>query len=192
MCDVVGQKQKTDSRRFSADEGACVPNENEDLRQGRLRTKMKMKKFNILIFSVLLLSSCTSVYEPGDIYKGNGYEAVVFAVDADNRPVAVMSLDEASSLDADSALRWVEEKGDGWRLPDRKEIAMIDRTRSLINATLERKGLPPVMKNATYYWSSTPCSETHSYACGPDGVGCYYNENNSSVYRARAVRTIDN
>ena len=151
-----------------------------------------ISSFRFLFLGCLfLLSGCTGVYEPGDSYKGDGYEAVVVSVDDDNQPVIVMSLDEASTLSADSAMRWAEGKGEGWRLPDRSEMSMIDRVRSLINTTLERKGLPPVLKDATYYWSSTPCSETHTYACGPDGVGCYFSENNSSSYRARAVRKVN-
>lgn len=148
---------------------------------------------NIILFvGLFVLVGCSGVYEPGDFYKGDGFEAVVVTVDEANQPTMVMSLNELSSLNADSAIRWANSLGDDWRLPDKNEVAKIERVRSLINSTLERRGLPPVLVGFTYYWSSTPCSESHTYACGPDGVGCYYSENAGSSYRARAVKTITN
>ena len=139
----------------------------------------------------MAFAGCNGVYEPGDYYRGDGYDAVVVTVDADNKPTLLLSLDEANTLNADSAMRWAETLDDGWRLPNKDEIAQIYRVKTLVNKTLERKGKPTVLTNFTYYWSSTPCSESHFYACGPDGVGCYYSENASSSYRARAVRSVE-
>lgn len=153
-----------------------------------------MKNNKILFYAAcfLLLVGCSGIYEPGDMYKGDGFEGIVVTVDEDNQPLMVMSLEEASSLTADSALRWAEGLGEGWRLPTKKEIAQIERVRSLINNTLKRKKLSTVFTDFTYYWSSTTCSESHCYACGPDGVGCYFKENDDPSYRARGVRGIEN
>lgn len=153
---------------------------------------MKIITKILLLFSIATMVGCQGIYEPGDYYRGDSFEGIVVSVDAENNPLLLLSLDEASSLNADSAVHWAESLGEGWWLPDRKEIAQVDRVKTLINKTLEIKHLPKVLENFTYYWSSTPCSESHFYACGPDGVGCYYCENDGSSYRARAVRKIEN
>lgn len=150
------------------------------------------KKIISIVIGTLLMAGCARNYEPGDYYSGEGYDAVVVTVDAENQPLMLMSLDEASSLSADSAMRWVETLGEGWRLPDKNELSKMERVRSLINNTLQKKGLPKVFVDFTYFWSSTPCSESHTYACGPDGLNCYFSENASSSYRARGVRNINN
>lgn len=152
---------------------------------------MKIRNILLLFMCVVSFVGCNGVYEPGDYYRGEGYDAVVVTVDAGNQPTMVMSLDEANTLDADSALRWAEKLGEGWRLPNKTEISQIERVKTLINNTLKKKDKPAVLVDFTYYWSSTPCSESHFYACGPDGVGCYYSENDGSTYRARAVRTVN-
>ena len=143
------------------------------------------------MFVIASFTSCTDVYEPGDYYRGDGFEGVVVSVDADNNPLLLLSIDEARSLSADSAILWAETLGEGWRLPDKRELAQIDRGITLINKTSESKRKPKILVDFTYYWSSTPCSESHFYACGPDGVGCFFNENNGSSYRARAVRVMN-
>ena len=144
----------------------------------------------ILLLAIAALASCTRVYEPGDYYKGDGFEGIVVTVDANNSPMLLLSFEEAHSLAADSAEYWAEQIGEGWRLPQKGELAQIYRVKTLINRTLEKKKKKLILNDFTYYWSSTPCSETHCYACGPDGVGCYYKENDGSSYRARAVRLI--
>ena len=151
---------------------------------------IKLKKI-IFLLIIAAMASCTGVYQPGDYYGGDGVEGVVVTVDSENNPLLLLSFDEASSLSADSAKRWATTVGEGWRLPTREEIAQINRVKTLINKTLDRKKKPKIFMDFTYYWSSTPCSETHSYACGPDGVKCYYSENDGSSYKARAVKIIE-
>ena len=153
---------------------------------------MPILKTILLLLSLALFASCSSVYMPGDFYSGDGFEGIVVTVDDDNNPLMLLSFDEANSLSADSAICWAESMGDGWRLPDKNELAQIDRVKSLINNSLENKKKPKILVDFTYYWSSTPCSESHFYACGPDGVGCFFCENNGSSYTARAVRIIHN
>ena len=154
-------------------------------------------KHLFLIFSILLSSAllvgCKSSYAPGDYYSLDGDKGVVVSVDADAQPLLIISLDEVSALDADSALRWgLENEAQGWRLPDKDEIALVNKYKTLINRTMEKHHAPLVLVNHTFYWTSSPCSPTHTYACGPDGLNCYFNQNNSHSYRARKVKNLKN
>ena len=155
-----------------------------------------MKKLSTFFFQLstllFLLVGCSGGYELGDYYKTDGSAAIVVDIDADNQPLLLLSVEEASNLDADSAVAWASALGDGWRLPNKNEMAKIERIKSLINKTLKQKTLPEVFKDFTYYWTSTECSETHAFACGPNGVSCYFKENQDPSYRARAVKEIEN
>lgn len=155
---------------------------------------MKNIKLAILIcFSTLMLflQSCGREYSVGDIYSDGDVKGVVLRVDDSNSPLLLLSLDEISGIDADSANVWASSLGDGeWRLADRQEMEIVRKYRALINNTFERKSYPKVLEGNTYYWTSTPCSESHVYACGPDGVRCYFKSNNTKLYRARAVRVL--
>ena len=96
------------------------------------------------------------------------------------------------NFNADSAFIWAEQfDGGGWHLPTKEEMTTIRKYKNLVNSTLERKGYNTILTNHTFYWTGTPCSESHTYACGPDGIKCYFNQNLSSCYRARAVKRID-
>lgn len=136
------------------------------------------------------LSSCRRGYEPGDIIKVDGRRCVVADVDSDKHPVLLLSLEEASDLDADSAARWASTvMGDtNWHLPTREEMERVRKYKSMINMALEKKGEPTILRNHTFYWTSTQCSESHTYACGPIGLQCYFKTNHSTNYRARAVK----
>ncbi len=136
------------------------------------------------LLGVIVLVGCGGAYETGDYYSVNGVKGVV--VTATDNALLVVSLDEARGLNADSALAW----GDGpeeWHLPSKTEIEQLWRFRSAINQTLERKGMGRIFGSHTFYWSSTECSPSHVYACGPDGVKCYFRSNKSHLYRARKV-----
>lgn len=152
-------------------------------------TKIMNSKLCLAI-SMLLLAACSS-YEVGDYYSKDNVKGIVLAVDAEGTPTMLLSVDEAANLDVDSAARWVASLGDtAWHMPSKDEMAIARKSRSLINITLDHKGLPAFLKNHTFYWTSTPCSESHSYACGPYGLQCYFNSNKSTHYRARAVRNL--
>ena len=136
-----------------------------------------------------LMAACNGHYEVGDYYRDGDVEGIVMEADEQGNPLMLLSLEEASNLDADSAAVWASKLGDGrWRLPDKKEMESLRINRSLLNMTLERKGLPLFLMPSTFYWTSQPCSETHMYACGPYGVQCYFRTNKSVHYRARAVK----
>ena len=151
-------------------------------------------KFNVLIYIIMFAAfcvGCTNGWQQGDFYKKNGSKGIVVAVDDAGNATLVLSLDECSNIDADSANRWAQGYDDGsWRLPSKDEMAQIKKYKSLINKTLQYKNEASVLTGHTFYWTSTPCSESHTYACGPDGVRCYFNTNASPHYRARAVKNI--
>lgn len=149
------------------------------------------RQWILLLISVLIFAGCDSKYELGDYYKSGDTKGIVVQVDAEGNPLLILSLFEAENVDADSAQNWVATlEGEGWQLPDKGEMEQINKYKSLINKTLERKGMPTILKNHTFYWTATPCSESHTYACGPDGTRCYFNQNASPLYRSRAVKKL--
>ena len=153
----------------------------------------KLLTINFPLSTLLfLLVGCSGGYELGDYYKTDGSAAIVVDVDANKQPSLLLSVEEASNLDADSAAAWAAALGNGWRLPDKNEMTKIVRLKILLNKTLKQKTLPEAFKDFTFYWTSTQCSETHTYAYGPNGVSCYYKENQDPSYKARAVKEIEN
>lgn len=146
--------------------------------------------YTILGFA-LTLGGCSGGYELGDYYHAGGEKGIVLAVDDGGKVTMLMSVDEAHDLDSDSAMKWASNYADGsWHLPSKEEMAVIKKYKSLMNITIGHKKLQPVMAGHTFYWTSTPCSESHTFACGPDGIRCYFNTNTSPFYRARAVKTL--
>lgn len=153
-----------------------------------------MKNYRLLILSALVALALTSCrgYEVGDYYSRDDVSGLVLKVDDEGAPLMLLSMDEVADLDADSALLWGSTyDGGGWRLPNKEEMAYINKYRSLVNATLARRQEPQMMGPNTYYWTATPCSETHVFACGPLGLKCFFRTNHSPLYRARAVRYLD-
>ena len=151
-----------------------------------------MKKYrNIcLIFILRAFACCNRHYEPGDYYNKED-KGIVLAVDAEGNAVLLMSLEEAKDIDVDSAAKWALTVGDGnWQLPTKDEMTILKKYKSLVNKTLEYKKQPTVLTGHTFYWTSSPCSETHFYACGPDGIKCFFKTNASPHYRARAVKNL--
>ena len=143
-----------------------------------------------LLISLLTLMSCNRRYEPGDYYSKD-VSGIVLAADAEGNAMLLLSLEEAKDIVADSAALWAETLGDGlWRLPTKEDMSIIKKYKSLINKTLEYKKQPTVLSGHTFYWTATPCSESHTYACGPDGINCYFKTNATPHYRARAVKDL--
>lgn len=152
---------------------------------------MMKRELICLMISLLILSGCSGKYEIGDYYKNGDTKGIVIKNESD--VLMVMSIDEAVNIDADSAARWASSyDGEGWSLPNKAMMGQIKKYKSVINKTLERKGLPTILTNNTFYWTETACSESHTYACGPDGIQCYFNQNSSPYYRARAVKIMNN
>lgn len=150
---------------------------------------MTMKWMLCWAVSAFLLIGCTRHYEPGDYYSRNDVKGIVLQADAEGNATLLLSIDEASDITSDSALRWTATLGDtAWKLPTKEQMAVARKHRSLINITLRNKNLPTFLTDHTFYWTATPCSPSHVYACGPDGLRCYYHSNQSPYYRARAVR----
>ena len=152
-----------------------------------------MTKKNILLLGLttLIFIGCEHGYAPGDILKIDGTKGVVVEVSPDKKPLLLMSLDEIENVDADSAYRWASSFSDtSWHLPSKREMERVKKFKTLININLEKKGEKPILKYHTFYWTQTPCSESHTYACGPEGIGCYFSTNYSPYYRARAVKTL--
>lgn len=145
----------------------------------------------LIALCVACLVSCDRSHLPGDIIVDNGTKCIVIESDDNGNAVLVMSLDEVVDINADSAVVWAKEHGgEGWHLPNKQEIEKMKKYRSVINQTLEKKNLPKILVNHTFYWSSTECSPSHVYACGPNGVRCYFRSNQSYLYRARAVKSL--
>jgi len=138
----------------------------------------------VILALSLAFSSCKRSYRVGDLYHQQG---IVVSVDADGQPTMLLSLDEQRNLDADSALRWAATLDAGWSLPTKEQWELVRKQRILLNRTLDDKHLPAVVRGHTFYWSSSACSPSHTYACGPDGVRCYFRTNRSDLYRARAI-----
>ena len=107
-----------------------------------------MKNYRLLILSALValaLASCRG-YEVGDYYSRGDVSGLVLKVDDEGAPLMLLSMDEVADLDADSALLWGTTYDDGgWRLPDKEEMAYINKYRSLVNATLARRQEPQMM-----------------------------------------------
>lgn len=145
-----------------------------------------------LAASALLFAGCSSGYEPGDYYRRDGVKGIVIQTDDEGNARLLLSIDEVSHVDSDSALQWIASLGDtAWKLPTKEQMAIARKYRSAINITLRNKNLPTFLTDHTFYWTSTPCSESHVYACGPDGIRCYFKTNSSPYYRARAVRKLE-
>lgn len=158
-----------------------------------MKMRMKMKNKSILAIAfVMLFCACGSDkgYKAGDFYDEGGVEAVVVTADSTGVATMLMSVAEAKDIDADSAKLWASSLGEGWTLPTSEEMNLLYRNRSYINETLEGKKLPTLFGLNTYYWTSTPCSESHVNARGPDGIKCYLASGHSACYRARAVKKL--
>ena len=143
-----------------------------------------------MTISLFALAACNRAYEPGDYY-GKEAEGIVLAADSEGNATMLVSLVEAKDLDADSAAKWAASLGEGWYLPSKEEMALLKKYKSLANITLDYKKMPPMLTGHTFYWTSTPCSGSHHYALGPDGIRCYFKTNASPCYRARAVKRLD-
>lgn len=153
---------------------------------------MKSNKGPILclVLACLAMAAC-SPYEVGDWYRKGDLQGVVLQLDDNNEPTLLLLNDEARDLDADSAQVWAAAIDArlpyDCALPTKEEFELIRKYKVVINGTLRKKGQPLVIYGHTFYWSSTPCSESHQYACSPDGVKCYFKPGHSDFYRARAV-----
>ena len=162
---------------------------------------MRLKKLicnrTLLLFVVsFFFTGCSGEQRVGDLYKDGDIKGIVVSVNSEGHPTMILSLDEAVALNADSAVVWASNlqtvNGTKWTLPTKEEMILLRKYRSLINNTLRDKKLPLFLENGTFYWTSTPCSESHCNACGPDGVRCYFKMNDTYSYRARGVMRIEN
>lgn len=158
---------------------------------------MKRRLYNIVyvLIGLSVLTACSG-YEVGDWYNHDGNKGVVLKVDEAGQPTLLLAPEEAVDLTADSALLWAAQLDADSQaevsLPSKEEMEWLRGYRSVVNKTLNAKGKPTVLEGHTFYWTSTPCSESHYYAHGPDGVRCYFRGNQSSCYRARAVIRLNN
>jgi hypothetical protein len=149
-----------------------------------------MKWMLCLAVSALILTGCSSSYAPGDYYSSKGDKGIVLQADAEGNATLILSLDEASNLASDSAILWAASLGQGWSLPSKDQMTLARKYRSLINICLRNHKQPEFLTGHTFYWTATPCSQSHVYACGPEGVRCYFKSNTSPYYRARAVKSL--
>lgn len=149
-----------------------------------------MKWMLCLAVSALIITGCSSSYAPGDYYNNKDDKGIVLQADAEGNATLILSLAESSNLNSDSALLWAASLGQGWSLPSKEQLALARKYRSLINISLRNHKQSEFLTGHTFYWSATPCSESHVYACGPEGVRCYFKSNASPYYRARAVKVL--
>ena len=153
------------------------------------------KRALVLFAMAAFLTGCDGGQRVGDIYKNGDIKGIVVSVNSEGQPTMILSTDEAVALNADSALIWASklqsDNGTEWTLPTKEEMVLLKKYKSLINNTLRNNKLPLFLENGTFYWTSTPCSESHCNACGPDGVRCYFKKNDTYSYRARGVMRIE-
>ncbi len=143
----------------------------------------------LLIASALLVASCTRM-EVGNVIKEDGVKCMVAAVDDENRPILLLSLDEQTHVTCDSAIRWAATIGeDGqWTVPTREQLQQLLDKRDILNEKAERQGYRPVLQKRSFYWSCTPEGTTHVYALGLYGIRPYFT--GDAYYKARAVKVL--
>lgn len=158
-------------------------------------SKSNSKLFLFFVLISLVLTACQDTYSVGDYYNVDGDKGVVIAVDEAGVATQILSLNEASNLNVDSALVWAAALGEGWKLIGNDQLETLSKNKIVVNETLKRKKAPSVLDMNTWYWSSVPCgdndeSASHYFAFGPDGLRCYFRENASPLYRARAIKVL--
>lgn len=123
------------------------------------------------------------VYEVGYYYNRDGKQGVVFEVKNGGRNGKIISLDETEDSWND-AWSWCRGKGNGWYLPSKDELLVVDSNKSLVNKTLADKGAK--LGSDSSYWTSTASHEF--LAWGVDmGSGNPYHYGKLSYYYVRAV-----
>ena len=103
----------------------------------------------------LIASACSDSYETGDKYNTSDYEGIVVQVDDEGNPLMIISMVEASNINADSAARWAEGLNEGkensqWHLPSAEEMTVVKRAKAMINKSLENKKMSPILENHTF------------------------------------------
>ena len=140
---------------------------------------------------MVCVTACSNDAHVGGMYSKGQVKGIILDVSDDGVPSLVLSIDEISGIDADSAARWAAGYSDGgWRLPTVDEARLIEKNRYVINGYIEKRGLKVIGNEGNFYWTGTDCSKTHVNALGPYGVRCYFRTNSSNSYRARAVRQL--
>ncbi len=137
----------------------------------------------------LFAASCTRV-EVGRIVKEDGVECMVAAVDEENRPTLLLTVDERTHISYDSALCWaaaIGQEGE-WNIPTRDQLQQLQSNRDILNEKAAGKGLSPMLERSAFYWSSTPAGATHVYALGLYGIRPYFIT--GTYYKARAVKAL--
>lgn len=161
---------------------------------------MRNRIYILVALLALGLAACQREVAVGDIYRDGSLKGIVVELDSEGHPTMLLSLEEASGLCADTALMWADalnQNGEEvqWVLPDYEQMNIVAQHKVEINAAAASRGEAKVLPNRSWYWTSTPCANefcpscpvTHVYALGPDGLRCYFKENHSALYRARAV-----
>ncbi len=142
----------------------------------------------LIVFSLFMVSCNHNAV--GTIVKEDGVKCMVAAVDEENRPVLLLTMEEQTHIAYDSAISWaatVGEKGQ-WTIPNLEQMQLLLDNRDVLNASAERHGLPAVLQKSSFYWSSTPMGETHVYVLSLYGIRPYFVSN--TYYKARAVKSL--
>ncbi len=150
---------------------------------------MAATKYCIGMVLLLSMASCTRV-EVGAVVKEDGVKCMIAAVDEENRPTLLLSVEELTHITYDSAIRWAATIGESgqWNIPTREQLQLLLDNRDVLNAKAERRDERPVLQKHSFYWSSTPEGETHVYALGPYGIRPYFVDN--TYYKALAVKVL--
>lgn len=136
------------------------------------------------------MAGCQRSYTVGDLYRSNEGNGIVVTTDSTGAAQLILSVDEIADRAWDSAMALQDTAAQGWRLPTSEEMKTLYAARIALNEALTDRDMPKIFGSRTWYWTSTPCSETHAYAWGPDGLKCYYKENSSPLYRVRMVKVL--
>ena len=120
----------------------------------------------------------------GTYYNNGGLEGIVCAVDKDEKPTLIMSLNiNNTKMTWQEAMRWAKKQPSPWHLPTKEELEKIWITKGYPNQITKmlNRGLKKYGKELEdwFYWSSSECSESGAWFVytGNGGV-CYYGKDN--------------
>ncbi len=153
------------------------------------------------------------VYHPGDTYSKNGLRGIVFWVDDTGRHGKILSFEEkeltwvagktrtllqtTDSKDGAENQRRVSDRsrypafgfcaelGGEWYLPSREEMAQVYKSKSRINALLDKMGLARL---SSWYWTSTEHNAERAWRVYMyDGRGYNFSKDIANPVRAVAM-----
>jgi hypothetical protein len=109
-----------------------------------------MKRFLIVCVALLAFTATAFAYRVGDVITVRGAKGVVFAVSSDGQHGKVVSVFEAGR-DWKQAKAWCSKYGQGWRLPNKKEMMLIYKKIAILNQSLSAYGYSTLGYDRDYW-----------------------------------------